>query len=553
MKTKRLDSSKGVFLALLFLLTVVLGCRLGDKLFGSDHPVSSAAYKLPNYDPKSPPPALGLSAINLLSELDPKVREVESVLEATETAAFKEAIAKLPRQQTASNKTESPKLTLSDVANVISRKSVNQLSFSNAIFQAPDSGASAPNGNDAALLGVLLGTLSDMVAPALPPGSNKNASATNTNGDTSSKYDINFGRATDGTTTFGIGAKSETTKNGVTVKTELKGQLDGQRCPNAEGQVPFTVKAIISAESGGTAVTQELTSFVRALVNDDAQVMNAKVDLIAGTRQAKDGRAVYVETGLTYEYFPEGDAGPGVSNQRTIRTSQDATQDDINKLSSAGWRAAYGLALSALATAERAWQNGGCTRIDATAPGSVQPGSNTAIPVVVKHRVDGSDVPSKLDAELSGQQSVNPTRLPKTAGTITYTAPGESGQTATIKLTATSKRGRANLELEATTGSASYLIVGGLDAWQTSTNVCDIMKPFTLTGGGFTMQVSGGLSGTYSYTGPFNAHGTGTYTISLPEGLGKAGKMTGGGAGSAGGYTNTGTEKYTLTPIAPCK
>lgn len=57
------------------------------------------------------------------------------------------------------------------------------------------------------------------------------------------------------------------------------------------------------------------------------------------------------------------------------------------------------------------------------------------------------------------------------------------------KLTATSKRGRANLDLEATTGSASYLIVSGLDDWQTSTQVYDIMKPFTLTGGGFTMQV----------------------------------------------------------------
>ena len=100
--------------------------------------------------------------------------------------------------------------------------------------------------------------------------------------------------------------------------------------------------------------------------------------------------------------------------------------------------------------------------------------------------------------------------------------------------------------------AAPYRIVGGLDDWQTNTAVCDIMKPFTLTGNGFTMQVSGGLSGTYTYTGPFNAGGTGTYTISLPNGVGKPGTMTGGGAGSAGGYTNTGTEKYTLTPIEPC-
>ncbi len=103
--------------------------------------------------------------------------------------------------------------------------------------------------------------------------------------------------------------------------------------------------------------------------------------------------------------------------------------------------------------------------------------------------------------------------------------------------------------------AAPYQIVGGLDDWQTNTRVCDIMKPFKLTSSiGITMQLSGGLSGKYTYSGgPFNAQGTGTYTISLPEGLGKPGTMTGGGEGSAGGHTGSGTEKYTLTPIEPCR
>jgi hypothetical protein len=97
-----------------------------------------------------------------------------------------------------------------------------------------------------------------------------------------------------------------------------------------------------------------------------------------------------------------------------------------------------------------------------------------------------------------------------------------------------------------------YQIAGGLDDWQTNSKVCDIMKPFTLTGGGITMELSGGISGTYSYSGPYNSNGSGTYTITLPEGGGKPGTMTGSGDGSAGGATNSGTEKYTLTPIAPC-
>lgn len=100
--------------------------------------------------------------------------------------------------------------------------------------------------------------------------------------------------------------------------------------------------------------------------------------------------------------------------------------------------------------------------------------------------------------------------------------------------------------------AAAFQIVGGLDDWQTSTKVCDIMQPFKLTGGGFTMNLSGGLVGTYTYSGPYAASGTGTYSISLPEGLDKPGTMTGTGEGSAAGYTGSGTEKYTLTPIEPC-
>ncbi len=98
----------------------------------------------------------------------------------------------------------------------------------------------------------------------------------------------------------------------------------------------------------------------------------------------------------------------------------------------------------------------------------------------------------------------------------------------------------------------AYQIAGGLDDWQTDTVVCDILTPFTLTGGGISVNFSGGLSGTYTYSGPFNSNGTGTYTISLPNGLGSPGTMTGGGVGSAGGASNSGTETYTLTPMESC-
>jgi len=99
----------------------------------------------------------------------------------------------------------------------------------------------------------------------------------------------------------------------------------------------------------------------------------------------------------------------------------------------------------------------------------------------------------------------------------------------------------------------AYQIVGGLDDWQTNTRVCDVMKPFTLSGSCCTLRFSGGMTGTYSYSGIMGAHGTGTYVISLPGGPNKPGTMIGAGDGVAGGASGSGTEKYTLTPLGPCK
>jgi len=289
-----------------------------------------------------------------------------------------------------------------------------------------------------------------------------------------------------------------------------------------------------------------------ATVGDDANVAAADFDLRQATRSTAGGREIYVDTSQSGQIKGDKYSNTKFGDVKINRTSSKVTSGD-QPLSDDGLTAAYYLAIGALESAKERWQSGGCVEIEASSPGTVAPSSNTSIPVKVRHKFGGSEVPSKLEAALTGGKSVDPTTLARTSGTLTYTAPGETGKSATIKLTATSRRGRATLDLTASTGGGSYQIAGGLDDWQTNSTVCDIMKPFTLTGGGITMQLSGGLSGTYTYTGPFHAQGTGTYTISLPDGPGKPGTMTGGGAGSAEGFTNTGIEKYTLTPLEPCK
>lgn len=340
---------------------------------------------------------------------------------------------------------------------------------------------------------------------------------------------------------------------GLSAKSRVK--ITGNVCPNAEGNVDLTVEHGSNGRAGSSdsiIYDKTLTARVKASVNDNAEVAGIDVDVKQSTRSTAGGRQVYVETSQSGHGTTSRYSDVEFGNFKIDRASSQVTQAD-QELSDAGLQNASRLAQGMLDAAKERWQGSGCVRIEAPSPGTVAVNTTTQIPVKVVHILDGTDVPSKLEATLSGGASIDPALVPKTAGTLTYVAPGESGKTATIRLTANSKRGRATLDLTASTSSGSFLIVGGLDDFQTSTKVCDIMKPFTLTGGGFKNEFSGGMSGTYRYTGPFQAEGSGTYTIYLTDDYGKAGTMIGQGSGSVlGRYTGTGTEKYTLTPIEPC-
>ncbi len=547
--------------SLLLILAVSLSCKLVDR-FRSEGVVpddfNKVASHLVNYDPKDPVPSPGAFALRQLAELGPSVEKLVADVEAAERAALKTALAEFRAQSRAVNDAEqlfapSQAKGRKDSTLLLARSPMVGAAFP-ALFIYQGQVDSAIGGADkTGYFGGLIAGLGIFFGNYLPAGGIESKPITETKGGATSTVDFEVKRANDGSTKVVLRLKTEVTMDGVSAEVDLDAQMDGQRCPNAEGQLPFTVKVTLGAGSGGTSYSRDATAMVRAVVADDAKVESYTMDLMQATRQVKDGVPVYHETGATMK---QDGSDRTYSNFRVIRHSQSATEANAEPLSLAGLSAAWAAGVNALKIAEGTWLKGGCTKIEARSPGSVAPSSATAIPVTVRHRFDGTEVPSKLDAVLSGGTSVEPTTLTKTKGTLTYTAPGEQGKSATIKLTATSRRGRATLDLTANTGGGSYRIVGGLDDWQTNSTVCDIMKPFTLTGGGFTMQLSGGLSGTYTYTGPFNAQGTGTYTISLPDGTGKPGTMTGGGAGQVTGdkvYTGSGTEKYTLTPIEPCK
>jgi hypothetical protein len=551
-----MKNSKSMLPVLAILLCVSLSCTfLKDKFAngGKSADAFSRIAKLPPLDPNAPMVSPGAVAVRELAKIDPAVADFARQIEANERAAMKriiEANSESPMKE--DTKPKAPPNRGAIAIPSVRPASPRQPAAAFMMFQAGD--APLPGINDGLIVGMLAGMFKSMFAEAPATNYHKKDSKTETSEGTTTTMDVEFGLGEDGSTSFGMGLKTEAMKNGIKVTTEMQSKVDGQDCPNAEGQIPITVKMRLSSRSGNAGVTQEVTAFIRLVVDDNAEIANGTIDVTQATSRGKNGQEVYVETGHTIKFRgPFEDSK--TSNERVVQKTDNATDADIGDASNSGSNVAYGAAISVISMAKSAWQGGKCVKIEAKSPGNVGPGSGTEIPVKVKHKKDGSEVASKLDVTLVGEASIDPNVIAQTPGTLMYVAPAETGKTATIKLKATSRRGIATLDLVASTGTNSYRISGGLDEWYTDTVVCDITKPFTLTGThGIQVKFSGGPSGTYEYSGTsFSAQGSGTYEMSFPYGEGKNGTMVGRGPGTVKGggttWKGSGEERYSLMAV----
>ena len=565
------NSKTNLVLASIVLASVCLSCTFIKSKFSND-PFANikveAPANIPTFDANAPLFSPGAEVVRSLAKIDPSLARFAQAIEANERDSMNRAIAEKRAAPKPAGAEVSRSTTMQDVQTgpiyaMAHPAPVLPPAVAMLMFQGGD--ASVFIFRDPALAGALIGGLKDIWTeghndPNAGTGGVKDRKVTTKDGVTTTfGGELTF--RDDGSSLFGIEVKTETVKDGVNLTTEMSGSVDGNECPNADGQVQLTVKLRLAGESGGAQVAQDLTVFVRANVNDNAGLAVTTMDIVQGTRQVKNGREMYIESGLTLTEDHSVAGGKIVgSNGREIRGSQNVheSMENLNEASALaddGYNAAYKAALTVLYMARNKWQGGKCVQIVADSPGSVAVSSITQIPVKVVHKFGGSEIAAKLESVLSGESSVDPTVIPKTPETLTYVAPGESGKSATIKLTATSRRGIATLDLTASTGGNAYRIVGGGGYWQTDTVVCDIMKPFTLTSKSFTFTFSGGLSGTHEYIGPaYGLKGGGPYTISLPDGIGKPGEMVGHLVGTAGGFAvKDADEKYTLTSAEPCR
>ena len=111
-----------------------------------------------------------------------------------------------------------------------------------------------------------------------------------------------------------------------------------------------------------------------------------------------------------------------------------------------------------------------------------------------------------------------------------------------------------------TVRAPAYKADGGADDFHGTGVICDLTKPFVISGGGVTVRFTpkGNGEGDYDYDGSlegFAVYGKGTFKIALaPDGSG--GKINAEGPGSVktpmGVQTRHGEEVYTLTKTEPC-
>jgi hypothetical protein len=283
---------------------------------------------------------------------------------------------------------------------------------------------------------------------------------------------------------------------------------------------------------------------------------NARPEIvnIDGLQNSSDvnpaGDQVSVSTRQTYSGDDGIINGLAGSTPELVSKSGDATSADVSRLAQRGGGRLAAMAFAAVIAAGIQWSDGGCVRIVAPAPSAVKPKATSKISVRTEGKLSHESFSAPVDLTLSGADKIDKQKL-TSENTVTWTA-GGSGTKATLTLTTKSRRGGATLEMPLKVEAKSYNASGGAGDFMGYGRICDISARFQISGDGVLMEFfpGGPDGGTYSYSGSIGGvgvSGDGNYSVTYAGDTAVA--IDAGGPGTAGGYSNDGTEHYALTPL----
>ena len=360
------------------------------------------------------------------------------------------------------------------------------------------------------------------------------------------------------------------TGDSATMTSEVEGNIPGglkgkvkttvslKTCPDAEGKVVAEFESNSSVAAGGASADSRVKSKVTAFVDDDANLIDDKLDSQSSAQQSTSG-------GAHVDANDDLSTVTGAAGGKTNAMSGGATEADGKMAQGMASMGRYA-ARQAILAAQKAWQSGKCVKLEVRSDPAKRKGAkpNTAYTLFAEPRAisDGQPTGGTVKATLNGGNRLNPTGKVKADAKFDYANPEQKEQSATIDFEARSKRGVGKATLEFDTKKGGYRIA--LDNGESITT-CDITKPFSgkIGAGMITLNFtpSGDKGGTMAFHFA-NARGmadtTYRYTLSGPEdkmtgSFQSTGAVTGQGSGrtvSAGVRKQSFTS--TWTPIEDC-
>ena len=307
---------------------------------------------------------------------------------------------------------------------------------------------------------------------------------------------------------------THTSSEGVT--TTLKSKAVVVPCPDVNGRFTATAVVDVSATAGGAGQTGTLNVTLDGQLDDNAALASSDIGYRMQWADFAGGKGQFVDLlgPLLERLVPGGQLQPhrwhGDGGVRSVDGCRWQPVRVVGRPLPRGG-GAEGLE-SGSVRAARCFA--GCRE-----PKGLQPSSTSTITAAPRSKIDGGAVGGNVTATLTaGGASVDPASSPVPAdATMTCTSPDQPSQSGTVSLEAPiqARRGEGRDHLRHRgVGLPDHRWPRGL-AGQSSRVRCDAAVR-TVDDDIGTMQLSGGLSGTYEFSGVFSSHYTGTYQITLP-------------------------------------
>ncbi len=299
-------------------------------------------------------------------------------------------------------------------------------------------------------------------------------------------------------------------------------------CPTVAGLVLGSVDhdnsqdATVTESGGSTAhvsSTLTATSTFRGTVDDGAHLGNVSQDYDhdehwtrSGSEDSDndvdDGAFILSATGVDNGVPAAREWSIALGDWSNSLTPESIQMSDDVSLATSLTHAMVTAALDyntidqAYIEAQRLWRNGRCVMVTAPDYGAetalevgqqtavqhteeVDPSSTTVFAADLKHRFGGT-VTAPISADLSGgKETLTPASISPPPGDLTYEAPAEDDQTATVVLVSTSKQGIGKLVLEFHTKTSGWTFNGDTPMGPVRGLKCDgIGGEWTITGDG---------------------------------------------------------------------